>query len=114
MTNNSLLIAFWFSPGAGSFAGTGIATIGKDDTRTRIPLNIYSRKRSNYYMVLKIIDFCQKMCHLLVQPMVEKTELCEGMGLKNRGIKRWLAWTLAATVLSVSYTHLTLPTTPYV
>ena len=26
-------------------------------------------------------------------------KLCEGMGLKNRGIKRWLAWALAATVL---------------
>ena len=50
-------------------------------------------------MVLKIIDFFQKMCHLLVQPMVEKPELCEGMGLKNRENKRWLVWTLAATVL---------------
>jgi len=26
-------------------------------------------------------------------------KLCEGMGLKNRGIKRWLVWVLAATVL---------------
>ena len=25
-------------------------------------------------------------------------KLCEGMGLKNRGIKRWLVWALAATV----------------
>jgi hypothetical protein len=50
-------------------------------------------------MILKIIDFFQKTCHLLVQPMVEKPEFCEGMGLKDRGIKRWLAWALAATVL---------------
>jgi len=26
-------------------------------------------------------------------------QLCEGTGLKGRGIKRWLAWALAATVL---------------
>jgi len=25
--------------------------------------------------------------------------LCEGTGLKSRGINRWLAWALAATVL---------------
>jgi hypothetical protein len=99
MTNNSLLIAFWFSPGASSFAGTGIATIGKDDTRTRIRPNIYSRKRSNYYMVLKIIDFFQKMCHLLPDPWLRYHEVCEATGLKSRGSKRWLAWTLAATVL---------------
>jgi len=29
---------------------------------------------------------------------LEYQELGEGMGLKNRGIKRWLAWALAATV----------------
>jgi len=26
-------------------------------------------------------------------------KLCEGRGLKNRGIKRWLAWALTMTVL---------------
>jgi hypothetical protein len=26
-------------------------------------------------------------------------EVCEGRALKNRGIKRWLAWALALTVL---------------
>ena len=26
-------------------------------------------------------------------------QLCEGTGLKSRGINRWLAWALAATVL---------------
>jgi hypothetical protein len=30
---------------------------------------------------------------------LRRHELCEGKGLKNRGIKRWLAWALAATVL---------------
>ena len=40
------------------------------------------------------------MCQLLPQPLVEITmKLCEGTGLKSRGINRWLVWALAATVL---------------
>jgi len=32
--------------------------------------------------------------------LIEVTkQVCEGMGLKSRGINRWLAWALAATVL---------------
>ena len=40
------------------------------------------------------------MCQHLDQPLIEITmQLCEGTGLKSRGINRWLAWALAATVL---------------
>ena len=40
-----------------------------------------------------------KMCHFLLNRWLRCHDLCEGTGVNSRGIKRWLAWALAMTVL---------------
>jgi len=46
------------------------------------------------------MDFSFIMCHhFLPQSALRCQEVCEGRGLKNRGIKLWLAWALAAVIL---------------
>jgi hypothetical protein len=40
------------------------------------------------------------MCYFIFpQSALRCQEVCEGRGLKNRGINRWLAWALAALIL---------------